>query len=59
MDGRTQPKATGIEEVLTAPRSPWQNAYDGPSRPVGGEFPIVLPKSLNESTFAVMQSGPK
>jgi hypothetical protein len=26
---------------------------------VGGEFPIVLPRSLNESTFAVMRPDPK
>jgi hypothetical protein len=29
-----------------------------PQRPVGGEFPIVLPRSLNQSTITVMQSGP-
>ena len=33
-------------------------AQVGDAGPVGGEFPIMLPRRLNESTFAVMQPDP-
>src|SRR4029450_7649454 len=62
---RPQPDATVRHLDVRAESPSWEtdSAGSGMSRSrrvraVGGELPIMLPRRLNESTFAVMQPDP-